>query len=148
MRAQHGAQDVEVMHFAQSVLQIAQVLRPLSMTLGQKILDRVAKALDADSQLVIGNAAAVPQRVAMQFARVHPALQRDMLKDQAFQRNLAGTFGQMGVQRSPLLAVEGGQRLLRRQSFSSASCRLSSAIRLSATGSPGSASFATHSIIT
>ena len=59
------------------------------------------------------SAAAIAKRAAMQFARFHPAFQRQMLKDQSLHRHCAGALGEMFVQCSPLLAIEVSQRLLR-----------------------------------
>ena len=45
-------QHVQVMHFAEQILQIFQIVTPGQMQFGQKIFDSVAKTLYADAQSV------------------------------------------------------------------------------------------------
>ena len=65
MRPDRRLQHIEIMDLAESVLQFAQVLGPLFVALRKEILARVAKALDADSQLVIADLRAVSQGLPM-----------------------------------------------------------------------------------
>src|ERR1700736_4203531 len=45
-------QHVQVMHFAEQILQVFQIVTPGQMQFGQKIFDSVAKTLYADAQSV------------------------------------------------------------------------------------------------
>src|ERR1700731_3174777 len=51
-RRRSRPQHVQVMHFAEQILQVFEIVTPGQMQFGQKIFDRVAKILHADAQYV------------------------------------------------------------------------------------------------
>src|SRR5580704_12928532 len=111
--ADHALQNIKVMDLSERVLQVAQVFRPLLVPLRQEVFYGVAKALDADAQLVPGKAAAIAQGPAVEFAGFHPSFERDVLEDWAFQRDVSRALGEVSVQCRPALAIETRQRFLR-----------------------------------
>src|SRR5271165_2033018 len=45
----HGAQHIQVVDLAERVLQLAEIFRPLLVSLGQKVFHRVTESLDSNS---------------------------------------------------------------------------------------------------
>src|SRR5271165_6806634 len=82
------------------------------MTLREEVFHRVAEPLDAYAQLMIADSRTIPESLPMQRVRLKQSLQREMLKDQSFERHLPGPFRQLRVQRRPAFAIKISQRPL------------------------------------
>ena len=103
-------QHVQIVHFAEQILHMLQVVAPGLVLHGQKILDDIAKALDADPQSMKRHLGPVAQGAIVQFARGRPALQSKMLEHRAARPDARRTQRQGLAPLPPLLAVEFFER--------------------------------------
>jgi hypothetical protein len=69
-----GSQDVEIMHFAEAILQTLQIALPSGVQLRQESLQSVAKVFDRDAQLMSRHLASGPLPAPLQIACVRQAL--------------------------------------------------------------------------
>ena len=101
-----GPEHVEVVNFAEQVLQFFKVVAPGFVLGGKKILDDVAEAFDADAQAVECDLGAIAQGAVVEFAGFGPALESEMFEEWAARTEAGGARGKRVAPLPPLLAVE------------------------------------------
>jgi hypothetical protein len=106
-------QHIEIVHFAEQVLHVLQVVAPEFVLDGQKILDDVTEAFDADAQRVQRDLRPVAHGPDMQIAGSRPALQRQMLEDRTARPDVRGAQRQRLAPLAPLFTVEFFESCLR-----------------------------------
>lgn len=104
-----SAQLVEVVDFAEEILQALQVVTPFGMPLGEKDFNGVAEALDADAQGVPGGDAAAATGANMKGASVLVALEGQAARDGAVRRNETRALAEDAGQPLPMALVETRQ---------------------------------------
>ncbi len=109
-------ENVEIVHLTQKILQIFKILAPSRVQGRQEILDRVAKTLYPNAQIVKGNVGAVAGGPAVEYTSFLPTLESEVSKHGPISRYTRGTTGQFGHPSLPLSRIEvlqgGGSSLL------------------------------------
>src|SRR6202035_1138426 len=97
---------VQVVNFAEHVLQLLKVVAPGDVLFGQKVLYDVPETLQADAQRVKRDVRAIAQSVAMEFVSFGPTFQSEMFEERAAGAHSGGAARQGCDPFSPLLAIE------------------------------------------
>src|SRR4029077_13251477 len=76
-------EHIEVVNFAQEILQLLEVFAPGRMVRGKKVLHDIAKTFQPNTQAMKGHLGAIAERATMQVISRGPAFERQVLKDRA-----------------------------------------------------------------
>ena len=101
-----GPQHIEVMHFAEQVLHVLQIVAPQLVLGGKEIFDNVAKAFDANAQGMERDLRPVAQSTRVEFTGSSPAFEGQVFEHRASRPDVGGARRQGPAPLAPLFAVE------------------------------------------
>src|SRR5437879_13035091 len=99
-------ENIEVVDFAEQVLNFLEVIAPGCVLFGKEIFDDVAKALDADAQGVQCYLRAVAQGAVVESAGFGAAFEGEVLEQRASRAETGSTPGERRARSAPFLRSE------------------------------------------
>jgi hypothetical protein len=101
-----GPKHVEIVDFAEQVLDMLQIIAPCFVLDGEKILDDIAEALDSDAEGMERYLGAISQGAIVEFAGRGPAFEREVFEERATRPDVSRSHRERFAPLSPLLGIE------------------------------------------
>src|SRR3981081_2706040 len=101
-----GPQHVEIVHFAEQVLQSFQIVTPLGMLSRQKVFHRITKVFDSDTQFVPADRGPGADSAFVQLVSLRPLFERKMKVNEASRAHPCRAARQRLAPLPPLFAIE------------------------------------------
>jgi hypothetical protein len=103
---QERGEDVEIVNFAEEILEALEILAPEDVVIRKEIFDGIAEALDADAEFVPSGGIVRTLRSGVQFAGFVDAFDGEALCREARWRNEADAAAELLLEARPGLDVK------------------------------------------